>query len=146
MSRTPVTVTAYRRFAKATGRKMPVGQSRDDHPVVNVSWHDAAAYSKWLGGRLPKEGEWEHAALAGASADPYGPLDEIAWYEGNSGGATHPVEQKRPNDWGLYDMLGNVWEWCEDCDEPGSEFRPQSVPVVAHCLRIIMPTLLCFYA
>lgn len=92
-------------------------------PVVNVSWHDAAAYCKWAGGRLPSEAEWEHAALAGGSADPYGPLDEVAWHENNSGGSTHPVAQKKPNTWGLYDMLGNVWEWCEDRYEPGSEAR-----------------------
>jgi formylglycine-generating enzyme required for sulfatase activity len=65
-------------------------------------------------GRLPTDAEWKHAALAGLAADPYGPLDEVAWYSKNSGGKTHPVAQKKPNAWGLYDTLGNVWEWCED--------------------------------
>ncbi|MFN0101135.1 MAG: SUMF1/EgtB/PvdO family nonheme iron enzyme [Bryobacteraceae bacterium] len=119
IGQTPVTVAAYRQFKK----DLPSGQGADDHPVVNVMWHDAAAYCKWAGGRLPSEGEWEHAALAGGSTDPYGPLDEVAWYLGNSGNATHPVAQKKPNAWGLYDTLGNVWEWCEDRFEAGSEER-----------------------
>jgi hypothetical protein len=123
MGQTPVTVAAWRRFAEASGRDMPEGQGGDDHPVVNVSWDDAVAYCKWAGGRLPTEAEWEYAALAGSSVDPYGPLDEIAWYRENSGGTTHPVGQKKPNAWGLYDTLGNVWEWCEDRYESGSEPR-----------------------
>jgi formylglycine-generating enzyme required for sulfatase activity len=120
IGRTPVTAASYRRFAQETRRGLPDGQP-DDHPVVNVSWRDAVAYCKWAGGRLPTEAEWEHAARAGASADPYGPLDDVAWYSENSSGSTHPVAQKTPNSWGLYDTLGNVWEWCEDRYGPTSE-------------------------
>jgi formylglycine-generating enzyme len=98
-------------------------QQGDDHPVVNVFWNDAVAYCKWAGGRLPTEAEWQHAALAGSSVDPYGPPDEVAWYQGNSDDKTHPVGQKKPNSWGLYDTLGNVWEWCEDEYAPGSQTR-----------------------
>ena len=90
-------------------------------PVESVSWHYAQVYIRRLNGRsggnryrLPTEAEWEYAARAGTTDDRYGELDEIAWYEDNSGDRTHPVGQKAPNAWGLYDMLGNVWELVED--------------------------------
>jgi len=63
------------------------------------------------GYRLPTEAEWEYAARAGTAGSRYGAIDKIAWYSGNSGKGTHPIAQKAPNAWGLYDMLGNVWEW-----------------------------------
>ena len=97
-------------------------------PVESVSWDDAQAFIGRLnarsGGaryRLPTEAEWEYAARAGTSGDRYGNLDAIAWYSGNSGRRTHPVGQKAPNAWGLYDMLGNVQEWVGDWygDYPG---------------------------
>ncbi len=90
-------------------------------PVETVSWNDAQGFIRRLnsrsGGtqyRLPTEAEWEYAARAGTSEDRYGNLDEIAWYDENSGNRTHPVGRKASNAWGLYDMLGNVWEWVED--------------------------------
>ncbi len=92
----------------------------DDSPVVLIDWHDAQAYLGWLGRvtgracRLPTEFEWEYACRCGSGPVRYGPLPEVAWFEDNSGGRTHPVGGKRPNAWGFHDMLGNVWEWCAD--------------------------------
>jgi formylglycine-generating enzyme required for sulfatase activity len=93
----------------------------DDHPVERVSWDDAKEFLRMLNTRegrsvyrLPTEAEWEYACRAGATADWSGELESIAWYQPNSGSTTHPVSQKRANAWGLYDMLGNVYEWCED--------------------------------
>jgi len=66
------------------------------------------------GYRLPTEAEWEHACRAGTTEARYGQLDDIAWHRGNSDERLHPVGGRLPNAWGLYDMLGNVWEWCWD--------------------------------
>jgi formylglycine-generating enzyme required for sulfatase activity len=86
----------------------------EDRPVVNVGWDDAAAYCQWAGGRLPTEAEWEYAARAGTTGARYADLDSAAWYQSNSAKPTHPVGQKMPNGFGLYDMFGNVMEWVAD--------------------------------
>ena len=105
-----------------------------DAPVEQVSWRDAqkflaklnAAQDRWTV-RLPTEAEWEYAARAGTTDETYGTLDEIAWYRANGSGTTHPVGKKRPNAFGLYDMLGNVWQWCQDRFGPYSS-EPSTDP------------------
>ncbi|GEM_PF-2666698 len=107
----------------------------DDCPVEQVSWNDVQRFIEKLNldsarlpvgersrtYRLPTEAEWEYAARAGSETyycfgDDAAELGEYAWYIENSGGKTHPVAQKQPNKWGLYDMHGNIWEWCQDWD------------------------------
>jgi formylglycine-generating enzyme required for sulfatase activity len=93
----------------------------ENRPVETVSRTDAQDFLDKLNARndgyryrLPTEAEWEYAARAGSTGPYAGALDEIAWYAGNSGDETHPVGQKKPNQWGLYDMEGNVREWVSD--------------------------------
>lgn len=97
----------------------------DDAPVVFVNWHDAREFCRWISKkegrvvRLPTSEEWEYACRAGSreqfhfGADPE-LLSEYAWIRSNSAGSVHSVGKKRPSAWGLYDIHGNVWEWCSD--------------------------------
>jgi len=91
-----------------------------DCPADSMSWDEAAAFCKSIGGRLPSEAEWEYAARGGTDSvygcgDDAACLEAVAWYFDNSGDRTHAVASKDANGFGLHDMLGNVWEWVEDC-------------------------------
>jgi len=113
--------------------------TNDNMPIVDVSWNDSQAYCQRAGGRLPTEAEWEYAARGGSSEARYGAIDDVAWYFDNSGrqpldsaemvkldpakyikrlndngNGTHDVAQKRANGFGLYDTLGNAWQWVND--------------------------------
>lgn len=124
-----VTNAQYKKFCDATKRKYPENPKgydnyflgKPDYPVVNVSWYAAAAYAKWAGGRLPTEAEWEYAARGGTTTFYYWG-DEMSHdylnYMGVGGTdkweKASPVGSFPPNPFGLYDMLGNVWEWVAD--------------------------------
>jgi len=119
----PVTNAQYRKFTKATGHPKPpywnnINFNQPNQPVVGVNWYDAMAYTEWAGKRLPTEAEWEKAARGGLVGKkyPWGdkePDEKMANYGGNVKKTT-PVGQYQPNDYGLYDIAGNVWEWCLD--------------------------------
>ena len=115
-----------------------------DAPVEQVSWDDAMQFCRKLTERersagrlpwgydytLPTEAQWEYACRAGTTGAYAGNLDSMGWYTSNSGNTTHPVAQKQANAWGLYDMHGNVWEWCRDWygDYPGGSVTDPTGP------------------
>jgi len=127
MGRYEVTFEEYDKFCEATKREKPSdsGWGRGKRPVINVNWNDAKAYVQWLSEqtgkdyRLPSEAQWEYACRAGSTGkysfgDDINQLGNYGWYDKNSENQAHPVGEKQPNKFGLYDMHGNVWEWLED--------------------------------
>jgi formylglycine-generating enzyme required for sulfatase activity len=105
--------------------KRGISRAALDLPVVGVSWDDASAYCAWLSAQtgehyaLPTEAQWEYACRAGTATrwccgDDSACLSEHAWFSDNAKGRLHPAGRRRANDWGLYDMHGNCWEWCAD--------------------------------
>lgn len=104
-------------FALLDPRRLDLSKTDRNTPVANVTWFDAAVFARWVGCRLPTEAEWEFACGAGtreewscAAAD----LPRYAWYSENANRHVHPVGYREPNSLGLFDMHGNVWEWCRD--------------------------------
>jgi formylglycine-generating enzyme required for sulfatase activity len=134
MCRSEVPVYAYERFVAATGGTMPAepdteampgyndGWRKKNHPMVKVTWEDAAGFCRWSGGRLPSEAEWEYAARGGVEGFKYPWGNDRSHDQANywrTGGQdqwtyTAPVGSFPPNAFGLYDMAGNVYEWVAD--------------------------------
>jgi formylglycine-generating enzyme required for sulfatase activity len=135
----PVTVKTWKRYRQMTGAPALAASDGKGHdhlneaggeyaPVVMVTRPQAQDFCRWVvGGRLPTDEEWEYAARAGTTGPRYGDLDAIGWYDKNSGNAVHPVTRKQPNAWGLYDMLGKVWQWTTSGDRGGAWNNPASV-------------------
>lgn len=101
------------------------------HPVVNVTWYGATAFCEYYVGNLPSEAQWEYAARGGEASRGYryagsDTLDLVAWYTENSLSQIHAVGRKLPNELGLYDMTGNVWEWCQDWYEDDFYEQPEA--------------------
>lgn len=151
MADSPVTVE---QFQAVMGHNPSQFDGAPDHPVDSVSWVQACEFCSAVSSRsgkfvrLPSEAEWEYACRAGSTTqyhfgDSAAGLSDYAWFEDNSGGRTAPVRRKKPNAWGLHDMIGSVWEWCLDswhseydggpCD--GSPWLNESSRQRPYCVR-----------
>jgi formylglycine-generating enzyme required for sulfatase activity len=129
MSKYETTYEQYDLFSNATGRKKPgdKGWGRGNRPVINISWDDASAFAEWMGCRLPTEAEWEYACRANTTT-PFNTGNNLTTAQANYNGdypynknakgknreKTMPVGSFVVNEYGLYDMHGNMWEWCSD--------------------------------
>ncbi|RUM94763.1 MAG: hypothetical protein DSZ28_01395 [Thiothrix sp.] len=148
LGRYEVSFAEYEQFVNATNRQLPSdsGWGRDRRPVMNVSWHDASAYTQWLSDqtgqhyRLPSEEEWSFAASSGTQT-AYWWGDNIGKGKANcsdcgsewDGNMTAPVGSFKPNFFGLYDTAGNVWEWVQDCSDKTKTYTDDTIAQTEQC-------------